>query len=315
MNDRQRELYNNGTYKKVMAEKKVLYQNGKLYLESDRSTYGNEIDLNAFTVANEEDVKECLRMRDNRKTRMRPLKDRIVYWLEWRDKTVDVYFITFTFTDECLRSMTSDTRKQYIRRTLGTFCEDYFGNIDYGKENGREHFHFVIVVKKDVNPLNEVQKLKELGAVYIEKWKPTKRRSKEDAIDATTNYTDKLAMHAVKDENNANIISKRGTDYHQFRALGKELEKVKNWVNSIPEFKEKAIAFANLTDHPWWIRFNNMYGNLGRSFCYQSKEPQSDIFDKVETWGELFGEDFMIEYDHEFVTLGGRHIRKENDNE
>lgn len=311
MNDKQKELYNNGTYKNVMQEKKQLYKEGKLYLQEDNKPFGNTIDIDAFTTATEEDVRECLKMRNNRKSRMRPLRDRIAFWRVWRDKTTEIYFVTFTFTDESLRSMSSDTRKQYIRRELSRFCEDYFGNIDFGKENGREHFHFIIVVRKGINPLEELNKLKELGAIKIEKWRTTKYRSEQDALMATVNYTDKLAMHAMKDENNANIISKRGTDYHQFRALGKELGEVKNWVNSVPEFKEKAIHFAELTDHPWWIRYNNMYGNLGMNFCFCSKEPYPELYYKIEKFGELFGEEFEIEHEKEYVTLGGVRRRKE----
>lgn len=312
MNDKQKVLYKNGTYKNVMQEKKKLYNEGKLYQNDNTLDYKKAIDLNAFTVANEEEVRECLRMRDNRKSRMRPLRDRITYWRLWRDLTTEIYFITFTFTDETLQSTTSDTRKQYIRRVLSKFCEDYFGNIDYGKENGREHFHFIIVVKTGVNPLSELIKLKELGAVLVKKWRTTKHRSEQDSLKATVNYTDKLAMHAVKDENNANIISMRGTDYHKFKALGNELQKVKGWVNSLPEYKNKAIQFAELTDHKWWIRYNSMYGNLGMNFCYASREPYPELYYKIEQFGELFGEDFEIEHEKEIVTLGGIHKRKDD---
>lgn len=51
------------------------------------------------------------------------------------------WFYTFTFTDAVLNNTSSKTRRDYIRKTLAG-C-NYVANIDFGKKNGREHYHAV----------------------------------------------------------------------------------------------------------------------------------------------------------------------------
>lgn len=294
-----------------MAEKRNLYNTGTLYKENTATQYGKEIDIEAFTSASREDVSECLKMRNNRKARTRNLSDRITYWKAWRDKTAELYFITFTINPKTLEEMTTDTLKKYITRVLKKFCLDYMGNIDYGKKNGRPHFHFIIVVNTGTNPLEELEDLKKYGWVQVEKWRPTKKRSEADALKATVNYTDKLAMHALKDENESPMITMRNTDYHRYKELAEELGPRCNWVNCFPELKEKAIEFAELTDHPWWIRHNSMYGIMSHKHTYASNEVTPSLIDTIEQLGELFGEDYEIDYGDKIVTLGGKITRKD----
>lgn len=53
-------------------------------------------------------------------------------------------FLTLTFTDDVLNSTTEETRRRYVSRFLKSITNNYVGNIDWGKENGREHYHAVI---------------------------------------------------------------------------------------------------------------------------------------------------------------------------
>lgn len=313
MNEKQKQLYADGTYKAVMQEKKQLYNEGKLYNEQESTQYAKAIDYNAFTVANQNDVVECLKMRDNRKSRMRELRNRITYWQQWRDTTTEIYFVSFTFTDETLASTTTETRKRYIRKELKRFCLDYMGNIDFGSENGREHFHFIIVVQKGINPVSELKKLRKLGNFNVKRWKNTKKRTIAEALGATVNYTDKMSMHAVKTENNAPIITMRDSDYIKWRELGKELGKYPDLVNCFPESKKKGDEFAFMTDHPYWIKHNNLYGNLGYNFCFRSKEVGTNTMEQIDAMGELFGENFTVEYETCIVTGDGKITRKERE--
>lgn len=50
-------------------------------------------------------------------------------------------FLTLTFTNDLLASTTSETRKRYVTRYLKSYSPVYIANIDYGKKNGREHYH------------------------------------------------------------------------------------------------------------------------------------------------------------------------------
>lgn len=53
-------------------------------------------------------------------------------------------FLTLTFNDDVLNSTTEETRRRYVARFLKSISTDYVANIDWGKQNGREHYHAVI---------------------------------------------------------------------------------------------------------------------------------------------------------------------------
>lgn len=57
-------------------------------------------------------------------------------------------FLTLTFTDKVLETTSIDTRKKYVKRFLHTISSDYVANIDFGKENGREHYHAIVQIDK-----------------------------------------------------------------------------------------------------------------------------------------------------------------------
>lgn len=52
-------------------------------------------------------------------------------------------FWTLTFRDDVLLNTSAATRKKYVLRFLESNARDFVGNVDFGKENGREHFHCV----------------------------------------------------------------------------------------------------------------------------------------------------------------------------
>lgn len=57
-------------------------------------------------------------------------------------------FLTLTFTDKVLESTSKDTRKRYIKRFLHSISSNYVANIDFGKQNGREHYHAIVQIDK-----------------------------------------------------------------------------------------------------------------------------------------------------------------------
>ncbi len=55
-----------------------------------------------------------------------------------------VYFLTFTFNEKELeKSRDFSLLRKYVQRFLKKNFKNYVGNIDFGKENGRVHFHAV----------------------------------------------------------------------------------------------------------------------------------------------------------------------------
>lgn len=107
-----------------------------------------------------------------------------------------LYFITLTFRDIVFETTCDDTRRRYARRFLEEHTRDYFANIDYGKLNGREHFHAVVAMpygfEGDLKAVREALPWK-YGAINIK----SLRGSKGDVSRVAT-YVNKLTNHANK---------------------------------------------------------------------------------------------------------------------
>lgn len=254
MKQTQKELYANGTYQKVMHEKNIKYHAGTLYKANERY----KIDVEGFTSATTENITECLKINANRKQKTNRLKDRTVYWKVLRDKSTEVYFLTCTCTDEILSSTTKETRKQQIRRILSDNCIDFFGNIDYGKTNNREHYHFIIVVENGIKITKELSKLRHFGQFSIKrvngKWFDTAKLS---------NYIDKLSIHALKIDDNANMIAKRSTDYHKWYNARKKLRELGFCAKYTNEGQQAINDYKTLTDYP------NEITDIDGKICYE----------------------------------------------
>lgn len=82
---------------------------------------------------------ECNKIVDADKQRKKRLRKRI----ERIMSKGKAYFITLTFNDETLMNTDEKTRRTYATRLLKSISPDFVGNIDFGKQNGREHYHFV----------------------------------------------------------------------------------------------------------------------------------------------------------------------------
>ena len=102
-------------------------------------------------------------------------------------------FLTLTFSDETLQNTTYETRRRYVTRYCKEHGARYIANIDYGKENGREHYHVVL----------------ELPKVDLKKWtygfpyaETVRNRRSKDGSSADSKriakYVAKLTNHALK---------------------------------------------------------------------------------------------------------------------
>lgn len=54
------------------------------------------------------------------------------------------YLLSLTFNDEVLGNTSFDTRLKYVRDYLNDTFADYFACVDFGKRNGREHYHAIV---------------------------------------------------------------------------------------------------------------------------------------------------------------------------
>lgn len=74
------------------------------------------------------------------------------YLRDMADFYENLHFVTLTFNDESLQKLSEKTRHRYAQAWLNENCRDYFANVDYGKKNGREHFHAVVALKDTTEP-------------------------------------------------------------------------------------------------------------------------------------------------------------------
>lgn len=115
------------------------------------------------------------------------ISDRVQHMIE---SEKNVYFLTFTFNDENLPL--NDTQKILSGNTLHDFMIDnnvlmYVANVDYGKKNGRFHWHAVALSE---NPFSH--EFWTMGTVNFKKVPKTSIPLK------LTRYIIKLKRHATK---------------------------------------------------------------------------------------------------------------------
>lgn len=230
-------LLKNGTYKEYMKQKKHNFYNGIAdYIEKDNKKIRN---YDAYNNISKEDIDNCERIRKARHEQTKKIEKHINYLFNRPD--YDLFFMTFTFTDEILNNTKPNTRRENISRLLKNVCDDYILNIDYGKTTNREHYHAVIALKKDkYNKYYDDEKylkIKELdtykygyyGALQI----------KKEMIDSIrlSKYMTKLVLHSVK-VNQAYVSVKKGTDYQEYKTL---INKQYDYNHNFPRNKLKKI--------------------------------------------------------------------------
>lgn len=127
--------------------------------------------------------------------RVKRLSDKITDML----KSGNCLFLTLTFTNEVLASTSADTRKQYIRKFLKSLNTTYIANIDFGKENHREHYHAIVLIDKITS--EQRKRYNELcGSLNFKKVRKTSEPK------SLAKYVSKLTNHAIKETTKRNAI-------------------------------------------------------------------------------------------------------------
>lgn len=130
-------------------------------------------------------VETALRLNQAKWKRKRRVQNRI----EWFIASGEVVFLTLTFNDETLAKTSTETRRTYVRKYLKRYASEYVANIDFGGQNGREHYHALAVMQGDF----DYKEWHKYGAI-----KGEKVRTKESDIERTCKYVAKLSNHAMK---------------------------------------------------------------------------------------------------------------------
>lgn len=105
-------------------------------------------------------------------------------------------FLTMTFTDKILNTTTYEIRRRYVREYLKSQSDYYIANIDFGEQNGREHYH-AIILSDGIN----YHEWHRFGAI-----KGLKVHNGIDDAKRLSKYVSKLTNHAIKETTGQNRI-------------------------------------------------------------------------------------------------------------
>lgn len=108
-----------------------------------------------------------------------------------------VIFVTLTFSDIALERSTPEYRRDLVSGWFKACCPEdiyipYIANIDFGKENGREHYHGLIGCRVPKSQLEFWQCT--YGSIKLE----TVRISVADKY-RLSSYVSKMTNHAIKE--------------------------------------------------------------------------------------------------------------------
>ena len=177
-------LITSGVYDLFLKYKKELY-----LMKLDYNNEQNYINV----IPDIEKIKECFKLyRANRQRKYNNWNE-ICKWCYAIEK-IPIYkeykivFGTLTFNDKTLNKTCKRTRARYITKFLSDNTKHYIANIDYGTKNNREHYHFLAIIKENID---------------MSKWsyggnKIDQVRLSKNDIKRTKNYLLKLNNHSYK---------------------------------------------------------------------------------------------------------------------
>lgn len=146
-------------------------------------------------------VKEISRLCNSKVKRVIRLRERITNML----LNFECLFLTLTFTDKTLLNTSAKTRRTLVSRFLRQFNVPYVGNIDFGKMNGREHYHALIAIGKIDYHLwtyGAINGLKVRNDIDYTAYGEIKYTS----IQKIAKYIAKLTNHAIKETTKRSVL-------------------------------------------------------------------------------------------------------------
>lgn len=135
--------------------------------------------------------KECYRISQAHCHRVVRLKKRVSSML----LSGPCLFLTLTFNEKSINTLSAKVRKQYVKEFLGALKVPYVANIDFGKKNHREHYHALVQIDKIDYSLYK------LGAINGQKV----RNDTDDTV-KLARYIAKLTNHAIKETTKRSVL-------------------------------------------------------------------------------------------------------------
>lgn len=258
-----KEMEINGKYKQLKELDKKLYKeckcNLKDFLEVQNKKDKNkeiacyrELIIYILTHTNIKDItieeiKCYFQRKKSKRNNQNRLKKHVLFYAR---KNYPIIFGTFTFNEEALK-LNPKYRKEIITRELNKNPNivDYIGNIDFGKLNNREHYHYILICKKDFKAKTELktitsdEKPRTINAVTNLEINYKKGFTTYELVGNTeTDYTkicyyiNKLSFHGIKNEKTEHLIYKKTSPYQDYK---KKIENRKKEEKEIEEEREK----------------------------------------------------------------------------
>lgn len=173
--------------------KRQEYESGRLTKDNQKDFY---IWLKTMCPDRDYYLSNCL-LESRRKK-----KERIQTKIEQLVESGKALFLTLTFREEVFMTTSKDTRRQYVRKYLKKYSGLYVANIDYGEDNGREHYHAIV---DGVSDLDFKQWFEKYGAIHMRHI-----RTKNQQAEILSRYITKLTNHTIKNStNNERVIYSR----------------------------------------------------------------------------------------------------------
>lgn len=207
-----KELVQSGKYEDFCYQMFVLRSTGNYELMNDAS---------AYDLSSDEFIASCQLRNAKNKTWSRLYDHARFLAFKYPGK---VFFITLTFNDWAL-SLSPSYRRDMVSRFLNEYCLDYIANIDYGSENGREHYHAIIVPRSDLSlsprrlESNKVHYYAEFLDGYKQKYGFYECELIDfdaDNIEKVSRYLAKLSNHSIKVKQ-TKIMTKKNSEYHSWK--------------------------------------------------------------------------------------------------
>ncbi len=126
-------------------------------------------------------LKECERILHASNARKNRVKKRVENLLE-----KSCVFLTLTFSDDSMKKTSTETRRRYVRMFLDGYGA-YVANIDFGAQNGREHYHAILQCDRLVDCSSWTY-----GNLDV-------KRILNPNSQALSKYISKLTNHAIKE--------------------------------------------------------------------------------------------------------------------
>lgn len=254
------EMLNNGKFRQLRQIDKNLYSETQMCLKDfiNTSSKSEEIasyseliqyllfnsDIEDINLKELESYFQLTKAKSNKRNR---IKNQIKYYT---DKQYSLVFATFTFDNKAL-NLTNKYRRDLITRTLNKneHIVDYIGNIDFGKLNEREHYHYILVLNKSFNPELKQRAIttngKHIKYDSVENLEIDYKKgfcsfeliqANQDDYQKVQNYLAKLTLHALKNEKFEKLIYKKESPYQTYK---KQIERNKKERKEMIEERHK----------------------------------------------------------------------------